>query len=120
ALFLDPGDDDARADLLELRRGNVDRLEGDADEGGAGPLPRILGALPGASATLALFGLWTAFWILLGLRLLRGGAGGVGCGRGAEDGAAPGGGGRSLSPGARRAGGTERQPLRDSRGHDRP
>jgi len=73
ALFLDPGDDDARADLLELRRGNVDRLEGDADEGGAGPLPRILGALPGASATLALFALWTAFWILLGVRLLRGG-----------------------------------------------
>ena len=36
ALVLDPGDDDARADLLEVRRGNVDKLEGESEEGEAG------------------------------------------------------------------------------------
>jgi hypothetical protein len=73
ALFLDPGDDDARADLLELRRGNVDRLEGDADEGAGGPLVRLLAPLPGGGAAVGLFALWTAAWVLLGVRLLRGG-----------------------------------------------
>ncbi|HWT86167.1 MAG TPA: tetratricopeptide repeat protein, partial [Myxococcales bacterium] len=47
ALFLDPGDDDARADLIELRRGNVDRLEGEGEEGGTETVARLLRPLPG-------------------------------------------------------------------------
>jgi tetratricopeptide (TPR) repeat protein len=42
ALFLEPGDDDARADLVALRRGNVDRLEGDLDDGEAEAMARLL------------------------------------------------------------------------------
>jgi tetratricopeptide (TPR) repeat protein len=73
ALFLDPGDDDARADLLEVRRGNVDRLEGDADEGGSETVARLLAPFPGSTAALALVVVWTAAWVLLAVRLLRGG-----------------------------------------------
>ena len=72
ALFLDPGDDDARADLTELRRGNVDRLEGDGEEGGMETLGRLLRPLPGFAAAIALVGLWSAGWVLLAIRLLRG------------------------------------------------
>jgi len=70
ALFLDPGDEDARADLSEVRRGNVDRLEG-ADEGGADVLARILAPLPGSAAAVALVLFWGAGWTLLAIRLLR-------------------------------------------------
>ena len=42
ALFLEPGDDDARADLLAVRRGNVDRLEGDLDDGETEAAARLL------------------------------------------------------------------------------
>ena len=73
ALFLQPGDDDASADLVEVRRGNVDRLEGDADEGGAETVARLLTPLPGTAAAAILTVLWPAAWILFGLRLLRGG-----------------------------------------------
>ena len=69
ALFLDPGDDDARADLLEVRRGNVDRLEGESDEGGTETLARVLAPLPGLTAAVLLVALWCAGWVLLGLRL---------------------------------------------------
>ena len=69
ALFLDPGDEDARADLLELRRGNVDRLEGEADEGSGESLARILAPLPGTAAAALFAGLWCAAWVLLALRL---------------------------------------------------
>ena len=71
ALFLDPGDDDARADLDELRRGNVDRLEGEAEDGGAGTLARVLAPLPGFAAAVGLLVLWGAAWTLLAIRLLR-------------------------------------------------
>lgn len=70
ALLLDPGDDDARADLAELRRGNVDRLEGESEEG-SDVLTRVLAPLPGAAAAVLLVVLWTAGWVLLGLRLLQ-------------------------------------------------
>jgi len=73
ALFLDPGDDDARADLAEVRRGNVDRLEGEAEDGGSETLARLLAPLPGFAAGIALVVLWGAAWVLLGIRLLRGG-----------------------------------------------
>jgi tetratricopeptide (TPR) repeat protein len=71
ALFLDPGDDDARADLAELRRGNVDKLEGESDEGGAEALIRVLAPLPGSAAAIGFLLAWAAGWTLLGLRLLR-------------------------------------------------
>jgi hypothetical protein len=70
ALFLQPGDDDARADLVEVRRGNVDRLEGDADEGGSETMARLLAPLPGPEGALALVVLWVAAWIALGIRIL--------------------------------------------------
>ncbi|HET7785572.1 MAG TPA: SH3 domain-containing protein [Myxococcales bacterium] len=73
ALFLDPGDDDARADLVEVRRGNVDKLEGELQQGGAEALAGALAPLPGGAAVLSLVLLWTAAWVLLGLRLVRGG-----------------------------------------------
>jgi hypothetical protein len=73
ALFLDPGDEDARADLLEVRRGNVDRLEGDSEDGGADALARLLAPLPALASGLALVLLWSAAWVLLGVRVLRGG-----------------------------------------------
>jgi hypothetical protein len=69
ALFLDPGDDDARADLVELRRGNVDKLEGESDEGGTETLARVLAPLPGGTAALLLLAFWSAGWVLLGVRL---------------------------------------------------
>jgi hypothetical protein len=69
ALFLDPADDDARADLNELRRGNVDRLEGEAEEGGSEALLRLLRPLPGFASALALVALWSAAWVLVALRL---------------------------------------------------
>ena len=68
ALQLDPGDDDARADLLELRRNNVDRLEGEEDGGGE-QLYRLLAPLPGTAAGLLLLVCWTLGWLLFGLRL---------------------------------------------------
>src|SRR5919202_1818836 len=71
ALFLDPSDDDARADLQEVRRGNVDKLEGEQDEGGMEALARILAPLPGRAACVALVALWCAAWGLLGLNVLR-------------------------------------------------
>lgn len=71
ALFLDPGDDDARADLVELHRGNVDKLEGEGDEGGSDALLRALATLPGGGAAALLVLSWCAAWLLLGLRLFR-------------------------------------------------
>jgi tetratricopeptide (TPR) repeat protein len=71
ALFLDPGDDDARADLTEVRRGNVDRLEGESEEGGTETLARVLAPLPGGVAAVLLVALWTAAWVLLGVRMYR-------------------------------------------------
>lgn len=71
ALFLDPGDDDARADLLEVGRGNVDKLEGESEEGGTETLARILAPLPGGTAAALLLTFWCAGWVLLGLRIFR-------------------------------------------------
>jgi tetratricopeptide (TPR) repeat protein len=71
ALFLDPGDEDARADLAEVRRGNVDRLEGESEESSAETLSRLLSPLPGGAAAALLLLFWTAGWGLLGLRMLR-------------------------------------------------
>ncbi|HET9751867.1 MAG TPA: hypothetical protein VFP52_02850 [Myxococcales bacterium] len=72
ALFLDPSDDDARADLLEVRRGNVDKLEGDLQESGADALAGLLAPLPGGPAAFSLVLFWAAAWILLALRVVRG------------------------------------------------
>jgi hypothetical protein len=74
ALFLDAGDEDARADLVEVRRGNVDRLEGEAEDGGADTLARLLAPLPAFASGLALVVLWGTAWALLALRALRGGS----------------------------------------------
>ena len=71
ALFLDPGDDDARADLAEVRRGNVDRLEGESEEGGTETLSRVLSPLPGGVAAALLLIAWTLGWVLLGARMFR-------------------------------------------------
>jgi tetratricopeptide (TPR) repeat protein len=71
ALFLAPSDDDARADLIEIRKANVDRLEGESDDGGAEALTRLFGPRLGNGAALALLVLWTLAWIALGLRLYR-------------------------------------------------
>jgi tetratricopeptide (TPR) repeat protein len=71
ALFLDPSDDDARADLQEVRGGIVDKLEGDQDEGGIEAIARILAPLPGRAASTALLAFWCAAWALFGLNLLR-------------------------------------------------
>src|SRR5205807_187118 len=71
ALFLDPGDDDARADLLEVRRGNVDKLEGENDEGGTETLARILAPLPGGTAAALFIAFWIAAWTLVGIRIFR-------------------------------------------------
>jgi tetratricopeptide (TPR) repeat protein len=71
ALFLDPSDDDARADLLEVRRGNVDKLEGEAEDGGAEAISRVLAPLPGRPAAVALVALWTLGWGLLTANFLR-------------------------------------------------
>ena len=71
ALFLDPGDDDARSDLAEVRRGNVDKLEGESEEGGTETLSRVLAPLPGGVAAVLLLVAWTLGWALLGLRMFR-------------------------------------------------
>jgi tetratricopeptide (TPR) repeat protein len=71
ALFLDPSDDDARADLLEVRRGIVDKLEGEAENGGVEVLSRALAPLPGRAAAVALVALWSLGWGLLGANLIR-------------------------------------------------
>ena len=71
ALVLDPGDDDARADLLEVRRGNVDKLEGESEEGGTETLARVLAPLPGGTAAALLIAFWCVAWVLLALRLYR-------------------------------------------------
>jgi tetratricopeptide (TPR) repeat protein len=71
ALFLDPSDDDARADLLEVRRGNVDKLEGEPDEGGTEVISRLLAPLPGRAAAVALAALWSLGWALVFVNVLR-------------------------------------------------
>jgi hypothetical protein len=71
ALFLDPSDDDARADLTELRRGNVDKLEGEAEEGGSETLARVLAPLPGGPASVVFLIAWCAGWAFLGLRVFQ-------------------------------------------------
>jgi tetratricopeptide (TPR) repeat protein len=67
ALELDSSDEDAKADLAELRRGNVDRLEGEEDGGGEA-LFRLLAPLPGTALTLALLATWTLAWAAYGLK----------------------------------------------------
>jgi tetratricopeptide (TPR) repeat protein len=69
ALFLDPGDDDARADLAETRRAAVDRLEGEME--GREALSRVLSPLPGRTASILLIVAWTAAWGLLAAHLFR-------------------------------------------------
>jgi len=69
ALFLDPGDDDARADLAETRRAAVDRLEGETE--GREALSRVLSPLPGRAAGILLLVAWTAAWGLLAAHLFR-------------------------------------------------
>jgi len=69
ALFLDPGDDDARADLAEARRAAVDRLEGETE--GREALSRVLSPLPGREASILLLVAWTAAWGLLAAHLFR-------------------------------------------------
>ena len=71
ALFLDPGDDDARTDLAEVRRGNVDKLEGESEEGGSEVLVRFLAPLPGGFAAALLLLSWSLGFFLLGFRLTR-------------------------------------------------
>jgi tetratricopeptide (TPR) repeat protein len=69
ALFLDPTDDDARADLSETRRAAVDRLEGETE--GREALTRVLSPLPGRAASMLLVIAWSAAWGLLAVHLLR-------------------------------------------------
>ena len=71
ALALAPGDDDARADLAEVRRTNVDRLEGEGDHGAAEIFIRLLAPLPGGVAAVALAACWMLGWALFTLALLR-------------------------------------------------
>jgi hypothetical protein len=71
ALFLDPSDDDARADLVEVRRGIVDKLEGETDEGSAEALARVLSAVRGDGASVALLVFWCIAWALSAINLLR-------------------------------------------------
>ena len=71
ALFLASSDDDARADLLEVRRGIVDKLEGETDEPGLEAVARILAPVPGDLAAVALIALWCAGWTLWALHLFR-------------------------------------------------
>jgi hypothetical protein len=54
-----------------VRRGNVDKLEGEAEEGGTETVARILAPLPGGTAAAILITLWVAAWILLGIRVFR-------------------------------------------------
>src|SRR5476651_761846 len=67
ALVLAPGDEDARADLQDLRRTNVDKLEGGNDQGPAEIFIRLLAPLPGGVAAVALALFWTLGWALLAL-----------------------------------------------------
>ena len=69
ALFLNPGDEDARADLLEVRRGNVDKLEGEAEDASGEALWRVLAPLPGAVTSILLLAFWCAAWVLLAMRI---------------------------------------------------
>src|SRR5205085_3938634 len=69
ALFLDAGDEDARADLAETRRAAVDRLEGETE--GREALSRVLSPLPGRAASILLVVFWTAAWGLVGGHLLK-------------------------------------------------
>lgn len=71
ALALAPGDDDARADLNEVRRTNVDKLEGAEEQGPAEILIRVLAPLPGGPAAFALLGAWSLLWALVALMALR-------------------------------------------------
>jgi tetratricopeptide (TPR) repeat protein len=71
ALFLDASDDDARADLQEVRRGIVDKLEGETEQSGTEAMARILAPLPGEAAAVALLALWSAAWALWAVNLLR-------------------------------------------------
>jgi len=76
ALFLDPGDDDARADLIELRRGNVDRWRerrGRWDRDGGAAAQAIARIHGGVCARRAL----GRGWVLVGVALLRGGPAGL-------------------------------------------
>ncbi|GAC1551696.1 MAG: hypothetical protein NVS2B9_17380 [Myxococcales bacterium] len=70
ALFLAPGDDDARADLQEVRKGNVDRLEGESEDGGAETALRLFSPAQGPWASIALIALWSLAWAALAARLL--------------------------------------------------
>jgi tetratricopeptide (TPR) repeat protein len=71
ALFLEPSDDDARADLVEVRRGIVDKLEGETDEGGAEALARTLSLIRGDGAAFGLVVFWSIAWTLLTVNVLR-------------------------------------------------
>ena len=71
ALVLAPGDDDARHDLGELRRTNVDKLEGADEQGPAEILARALAPLPGSVAALVLIAAWSLAWALLALAVAR-------------------------------------------------
>jgi tetratricopeptide (TPR) repeat protein len=71
ALALAPGDDDARADLAEIRRTNVDKLEGAEEQGPAEIFIRLLAPLPGGAAAIALLVAWSLGWALLALLALR-------------------------------------------------
>src|SRR5207237_6826651 len=59
ALVLAPGDDDARHDLGELRRTNIDKLEGGEEQGPAEIFARVLAPLPGTVAAAALVVAWS-------------------------------------------------------------
>ena len=67
ALYLEPGDDDARANLTELRRSNVDKLEGESDEG-ADTLLRLFAPIPGGAAAILLVASWALACFFFGLR----------------------------------------------------
>jgi len=69
ALFLEPGDDDARADLLETRRAAVDRLEGETE--GREAFSRVLSPLPGRAGSIVLLVAWTLAWGLLAAHLFK-------------------------------------------------
>src|SRR5215470_16400225 len=71
ALFLDASDDDAKTNLQEVRRGIVDKLEGETEESGAEAMARLLAPLPGRAAALALIALWCAAWALWAVHLVR-------------------------------------------------
>lgn len=71
ALALAPGDDDARYDLGELRRTNVDKLEGGEEQGPAEILVRLTSPLPGPTAALALVVFWSLAWAFAALSAAR-------------------------------------------------